>query len=69
MVRCLGRHPRTQAHAHEGTGVTAALTDHPRVDVKHDSACLLRPDARPMTCTEPSGLRRPWNLRGVRKTC
>lgn len=66
-MRCLGRHPLTPAHAHEGTGVTAAFTDHPRVDVKRDSACLLRPDARAVTCAEPSGLGQPWNLLGVQK--
>ena len=66
-MRRLGAHPLTPAHAHEGTGVTAALTDPPRVDVKRDSACLLRRDARPVTCAEPSGLGRPWNLLGVQK--
>jgi hypothetical protein len=70
VVRCLCTHPLAPDHAHdahEGKGVTAALTDHPWVDMKRDSACLPRPDAQPVTFAEPTGLRTPFNCPGVRK--
>ena len=57
-----------RAHApHGGHAPTATRTDHPRVDVKHDSARLPRPDAPPVTWAEPRGLGRPFNLLGVLK--
>ena len=70
MVRCLCALPLAPAHArdaHEGNGVTAALTDHPRVLVKRAPARRPRPDAPPVTWAEPRGLGRPFHLFGVRK--
>ena len=70
VVRCLSVHPLTPAHsldAHEGNGVTAALTDQPQVVVKRDPARLPRPDAQPVTFAKPRGLGGPFNFLGVRK--